>query len=127
MRNLDAFTRGYIVCALWAPGGEYDLDDVSITDLPAETLARLVEDARDFQETNAELLSQATESLTWAVEDGAMLEYLGHDFWLTRNHHGAGFWDRGLGVLGEQLTAMAHSYGECSLYQGDDGLIYLED
>jgi hypothetical protein len=48
----------------------------------------------------------------------------GHDFWLTRNRHGAGFWDRGLGDAGRMLTEMAHPYGECALYVGDDALIY---
>jgi len=28
----------------------------------------------------------------------------GHDFALTRNGHGAGFWDRGLGHVGEVLS-----------------------
>lgn len=31
----------------------------------------------------------------------------GHDFWLTRNGHGSGFWDRSeLGELGEQISAL---------------------
>ena len=28
------------------------------------------------------------------------LAQIGHDLWLTRNGHGAGFWDRGLGAQG---------------------------
>lgn len=40
------------------------------------------------------------------------LEQIGHDFWLTRNHHGAGFWDRGLGLVGDTLTELAHSFGD---------------
>jgi hypothetical protein len=52
-------------------------------------------------------------------------ESLGHDFWLTRNRHGAGFWDRGLGELGERLTKAAQSFGESDLYLGDDGQLYL--
>ena len=38
-------------------------------------------------------------------------ERLGHDFCLTRNGHGAGFWDRGLGHLGEYLTEASKSFG----------------
>ena len=41
---------------------------------------------------------------------------LGHDLWLTRNHHGTGFWDRGLGGLGTSLTDIAHAMGEQHLY-----------
>ena len=48
----------------------------------------------------------------------------GHDFWLTRNRHGAGFWDRGLEFVGINLTDAAHAWGEFNLYVGDDGLIY---
>jgi hypothetical protein len=50
-------------------------------------------------------------------------EQLGHDLWLTRNHHGAGFWDRGL-AGGGKLTELAHCLGECDLYVGDDGKLY---
>jgi hypothetical protein len=50
-------------------------------------------------------------------------EMAGHDFWLTRNHHGAGFWDRGLGELGRRLTDAANVYGDVYLY-AHDGQIY---
>ena len=38
----------------------------------------------------------------------------GHDFWLTRNHHGAGFWDRPelYGThLADVLTRASHACG----------------
>lgn len=47
----------------------------------------------------------------------------GHDFWLTRNGHGAGFWD-GDYTNGDQLTTLCKPYGVIDLYVGDDGLIY---
>lgn len=50
-----------------------------------------------------------------AVRPGLTAEQIGHDFNLTRNRHGAGFWDRGWGRLGERLTAIAHAYGSQSL------------
>jgi hypothetical protein len=56
--------------------------------------------------------------------DGMNPSQAGHDFWLTRNHHGAGFWDRGLGALGERLTVSANASGEVWLYIGDDGKVY---
>ena len=53
-------------------------------------------------------------------------ERLAYDFWLTRNHHGAGYWDGDWNkIIGEKLTQYAHSVGECYCYRGDDGLIYL--
>lgn len=49
----------------------------------------------------------------------------GHDFWLTRNGHGAGFWDGCWPKqAGEQLSALARTFGEVSIYRADDGLLY---
>ena len=49
----------------------------------------------------------------------------GHDFWLTRCGHGAGFWD---GDRPEPaatvLTKASKAYGEVDLYIGDDGKVY---
>jgi hypothetical protein len=53
------------------------------------------------------------------------MDYAGHDFWLTRNHHGCGFWDRGLGELGDQLTKASQQFDEIDLYVGDDGKLYF--
>jgi len=49
----------------------------------------------------------------------------GHDFALTRNQHGAGFWDRGLGDLGDRLSDAAKVYGTQGLSAGDDGTLYV--
>lgn len=52
---------------------------------------------------------------------------LGHDIWLTRNHHGAGFFDRGYDSDVEKiLMDSAHKLGEDSLYLGDDGYLHFE-
>jgi len=63
---------------------------------------------------------------TFILISGMNDEQIGHDFWLTRNGHGAGFWDRGLGDMGEKLTEIAKSFGGCNAVLGDDGSIYLE-
>ncbi len=52
-------------------------------------------------------------------------EEAGYDFWLTRNGHGAGFWDRGLGERGDRLSDVCRAMGESDLYVGDDRLLYL--
>jgi hypothetical protein len=65
--------------------------------------------------------------LVAANEQGRDDKQLGHDFYLTRNGHGAGFWDRGLGKLGDELTAMADPFGSYELYIGDDGKLYGSD
>jgi hypothetical protein len=75
---------------------------------------QMIADCKSFQEDSAEELT------TSKLSD----ERAGHDFWLTRNRHGAGFWDEGLGTVGKVLTDKAHAYGGCDLYIGDDGLIH---
>lgn len=84
-----------------------------VTDISETTLADIVATCADFQAANTELLSQAGDEAQ-----------NGHDFFLTRNRHGAGFWDRGYGAVGRQLTDAAHAYGSHDFYVGDDGLLY---
>lgn len=47
------------------------------------------------------------------------------DFWLTRNGHGAGFWDGDWPENGDELDDIASSYPSIDAYVGDDSLIYL--
>jgi hypothetical protein len=43
-----------------------------------------------------------------------------HDFILTRNHHGAGFWDGDwTRSWGEKLTVLANSFGEINCYYSE--------
>ena len=49
----------------------------------------------------------------------------GHDFWMTRNGHGVGFWDGDWSDnYSDMLTKGAKAYGRFEIYAGDDGLIY---
>ena len=82
----------------------------------------LVDDCKKFQEENVALIESAK-----AVScNGYDEQQAGHDFWLTRCGHGAGFWDRGLQQAGDDLTeaAQAPHYNTVDLYIGDDGKIY---
>lgn len=48
----------------------------------------------------------------------AALDYsrLGHDFWLTRNRHGAGFWDGDWPEpFAAEATKISHSFGEVDI------------
>ena len=56
------------------------------------------------------------------------LEQAGHDLWLTRNGHGAGFWDRGdfYNGHGDYFTSLCEcKFQEKYVYVGDDNLIYF--
>jgi hypothetical protein len=53
------------------------------------------------------------------LADESELARAGHDFWLTRNGHGAGFWDGDWPTYGDLLTKVAHGFGEVdSHYEG---------
>jgi hypothetical protein len=56
-------------------------------DLAPATLEKIKADCAAFQ-------AQAADLLTEAAGRGYSLARAGHDFWLTRNGHGVGFWDR---------------------------------
>ena len=50
----------------------------------------------------------------------------GHDFALTRNGHGTGFWDRGLGRIGDMLSNECKPYGTHTVIinvDNDDNII----
>ena len=120
--SLDRFTQAYMVCALWSTtvcdeSGQNieSLDDrFGLDDLAQKTVQQMTEDCALFQKEYSALLAQARDD-----------ERNGHDFWLTRNHHGAGFWDRGYPHdVGNALTKAAHAEGERDLYIGDDEKIH---
>lgn len=114
----DLILKHYAIAALWSStddDGEpldavYSLDDIS-----AETWGQMSEDVLQFIKANEALLTAS----------GQSDEQIGHDFWLTRNGHGAGFWDRGLGDVGDKLTAACKDFGGVDPYVGDDGQIYM--
>jgi hypothetical protein len=114
------FLLGYITCALWSStdnaddsGGQPLDSNYDATDLAPETLAAFQRDCESFFDANRADLAQLAD-----------LEQAGHDFWLTRNGHGAGFWDRGLGELGERLTKASKAYGSVDLIIGSDDKIH---
>lgn len=59
--------------------------------------------------------------------EGCAWNAAAHDFILTRNRHGTGFWEAGRWSKpwGEKLTTLATSFGELNCYV-DDGVIYGE-
>jgi hypothetical protein len=107
---MNAFKLAFLECALWS-STEHDEDgnmgsplvvNYDTCDFDPASLASLLKDCEDFCESNAELLEQAGDDAQ-----------NGHDFWLTRNGHGAGFWD---GAVGDELSKASKVYGSVDLY-----------
>jgi hypothetical protein len=149
-RSLDAFTLGYIESAMWTltlswyecddcgtkgydwHGGvcpechgdihehTEDCDDLGLDALTPEVLARAIADCKTFQERYREDLDEASDEQKDRTD-----AHHGHDFWLTRNGHGCGFWDRGYDEdLSERLTRAAKSFGSDDWMADLDGKVY---
>ena len=85
-----SFYEAYVIAALWSSTDDDDdpLDsNYDARDLAPETVRKMKEDCEKFQKENKE-------DLEIAKKQGHDEAHCGHDFWLTRNGHGAGFWDR---------------------------------
>lgn len=134
-----AFTRGTLTALLWADlledgpdgegepiehgSGEFDPEPWLALVGPEEYLAELIEAAEFVAGWADELVAAAQ---VWG--DGPMAgprgmlstaERAGHNFHLSRNGHGAGWWDCGLpDELGEKLHKASQRYGERHAYHG---------
>jgi hypothetical protein len=113
-------SRSLLRTALWSScdDGGTPLDAAGYTpdDIHPDTREEMEGDLRDFVESNAEPIRRLRDNFADCTP-----ERIAHDFWLTRNRHGAGFWDRGYGEDGDALTEAAHAYGTVDLCVGDDG------
>jgi len=114
-REQDAFIAAFFEALFWSEGEAFY--DLSYTDLEDDDAKELISDCLGFLSEASTLLAKT--SLTF--------ESAGHDFLLTRNGHGAGFWDRGLGDIGDKLTDMAHNYGTVGLDIVEDGQVYVHN
>lgn len=110
--DVHTFVEGYTKALLWTSTDERDtpLDEHYDTgDLSEAATDQVFEDCLQFIAENYEAVRQY-EALGHGPESA------GHDFWLTRNGHGAGFWDRGAGALGEALSKQSRLWGEAFAY-----------
>lgn len=123
--DTEAFIDGYIEAALWADAWPLNMDDNTSTgglngthEIDAAGRAKMTPDCERFIEENRADLEHYIEEIRPIIDghggsdDRRPEAWAGHDFWLTRGGHGTGFWDRGLGKLGESLSEAAKAYGE---------------
>jgi hypothetical protein len=128
--DIGAMVQGYLECQLWA-GLDTSREDNSDNNPNYD-------ENYDVADVSIEYVQHVTDELIDVVTQHPLAvrmylnareregydrnELFGHDFYLTREHHGAGFWDRGLGDLGEYLTKVAQTYGSAEmLYPNANG------
>lgn len=122
--ELDLFIAAYIEAALWSStdesredGGDSLDSNYRREDIEPASRARIWRECRNFLDAMRPYIN-------------GYIEQSGHDFWLTRNGHGTGFWDR-KELYGKEaaeiLTACCQAVGGCALVVGDDSRLYLEN
>jgi hypothetical protein len=125
LKQMNQFPQGYLTAAFWtndehAPSGcdysQTDRPEAMFERLSQDELLKACRDCRHFQDQQAGHL-----------RIGGLSDFkAGTDFWLTRNGHGAGFWDGDWPeTQGEALTEASKAFGEVDLYAGDDGQLYF--
>ena len=112
--QLDSATWAAVECLLWSsplmeceqdPESEYFVAECELWDdvdypVDPDSVANLQRDLEQFLELCEDDL----------IASKLSPEQIGHDFILTRNGHGAGFWNRGLGEIGDRLTKWAKTF-----------------
>lgn len=109
----DRMAMAYRECAIWSDAESYEVPDDAPWSGEAMTQASIecAEFVREAERSGLDLGA-------WdAVE-------LGHCLWLSRNGHGAGFFDRDL-PHADALQELARGFGERAMYLGDDGQVYF--
>lgn len=117
--KLDTFQAAYVTCALWSSNDDNGepLDSLD-AEVAQETLEKMAQDCNTFRAAHSNLLDTS----------GLSIEQQGHDLWLSRNGHGAGFFDRPMEgadrTACNSLQEKAREFSSFDLYVGDDGQIY---
>lgn len=114
---MDEFLKNYLIAALWSSSDsdENPLDEnYEISDISDESLKQAQVDCELFKLKAGEILNKYD------------IPHCGHDFWLTRNGHGTGFWDSGYEKNdGQILTALSKEFSNVDIYVGDDNKLYF--
>lgn len=123
--HLNAFIAGYFEALYFAD---------SATNCDGETVENvagvdMTEEAREeCRQDCAQFLDLAGDKVNLAIVGSDDYDHTmaGRDFWFSRQGHGAGFWDRGLGLVGDDLHKVAELFGEKHLYINERGLLEVE-
>ena len=119
--DIKHFIVGYIEAIFFTEDEE--IGESGAGELSYEAKHSIVNDCAAFYLANKQDLKAVSTDYTYHIGN------TGEDFWLTRNAHGVGFWSRGLGDEGRNLTdacGWGTDFAEKYVYRGDDNLIYIQ-
>lgn len=115
--DIDGFLAGYLECALWTAEEEVGVREPS--DVRRSSVCDAIKECFSFETANADLLKQT-------YGDGYDAKAAGYDFWLSRNGHGAGFFDRGREPYWRALQSAAKTYGSREVVEDREGYVVIE-
>jgi hypothetical protein len=118
MFNIGKMTQAYMVAALWTEMPQETGRVVTADAFSPEAVTAMQADCQAFVDKLVEDQMDKLAFRSWTSAE------LGHDLWLTRNGHGVGFWDRGLGPVGDRLADLARGMGEATVELGDDNQVH---
>lgn len=121
MTKLEQFIRGFTNCLYFVDTGD-EGDPPSELELSTQALEYIRDVCTEFWNEHQDTIAEAScRSFDITKEDRA-----GFDFYLTRNGHGAGFWD---GDWSEPhatiLSDASEGYGDEYVYEDEDGTISI--
>jgi hypothetical protein len=149
--DINKILKGYLECALWTeeerlkedmPNIDFNEDDNKMDEIEKiihlnDSLNRKSFDFFTKEDIDVDSLIDAysdikkfiefagKEAIDYAINERG-LERLGHDIWLTRNHHGAGFFDHSYDDdIENKLTQAAYKLKEINLFVGDNYKLYF--
>lgn len=123
-RIFPAFVQAFITTLLWSAGEECDDKDAS--DLSPEALQAIEVDCQDFlRRVEDKFMGCDWEMIPGCRSKWCEWSQLAHDYCLTRNGEGAGYWDGDWDATGvaKFLEEQAKWSGPMTPYTGDDGQI----
>jgi len=130
--DLVEILKGYLEAAIWTEEDQLNddnsvIDDENDSDLKKFTIEDLDDNSKlqAYSDIKKFMEAAGKDAISEAIDDNGLFQ-LGMDIWLTRNHHGAGFFDHSY-YHESELTEAAHSLGEVDLYLGDDLKIYFSN
>ena len=116
MKNMNLIVVSFLETLLWSEHSSEDkskdFTDLGIEDFSYEALYEAQRCVIDF--ISDERIAPVLHTIEYEAPSNMIM--VGHDLALTMNRHGAGFWDRGFGKIGELLTEVAQDLGEIHLY-----------
>ena len=136
IRDIEDFIQGYLEAAVFTGAERKDGDPLKDSDKDYDwTLDDLDEEDHQSLRANAAVWCARHRHIILAAEEtgevhlggaNGVFALAGHDFWMTRNHHGVGFWDGDWPEpYATKLTLASHAMTEVDLFVDVDDIVRL--